>query len=54
MVLLEFTDETRKYTMNSEEYTIVVFLDLAKAFDTADPDNFIKLNHYGVRGVANK
>ena len=54
MALLELTDEISKY-MDNKEYTVGVFLDLAKAFDTVDHKILLtKLNHYyGIRGVAN-
>ena len=53
MALLELTDEISKY-MDNKEYTVGVFLDLAKVFDTVDHKILLtKLNHYGIRGIAN-
>ena len=41
--------------LNNKEYTLAVFLDLRKAFDTVDLDILIdKLKHYGIRGNAIK
>ena len=54
MALLELVDEISK-SIDDKKYTVGVFLDLAKAFDTVNHQIFLsKLNHYGVRGIANK
>ena len=39
--------------MDNGKFTIGVFIDLKKAFDTVDHSILVtKLDHYGIRGVA--
>ena len=51
--LLSLTDDIRK-PLDNNLFAAGVFIDLQKAFDTVDHEILLyKLNHYGIRGVAN-
>jgi hypothetical protein len=53
LALLELTEEITT-ALDNKKCTIGVFIDLKKAFDTIDHKLLIKkLNHYGIRGIAN-
>ena len=54
LALLQLVDQLTK-CMDENMITIGVFVDLAKAFDTVDHNSLLrKLEHYGVRGIANQ
>ena len=49
--ILELTDKISK-AMDEGKYTMGIFLDLSKAFDTVNFEIlFKKLQHYGIRGI---
>ena len=51
--LINITENTRK-VLDNGNIGCLVFVDLQKAFDTADYQILsAKLNHYGIRGVSN-
>ena len=48
--IIELTDKISK-AIDDGKYTIGIFLDLSKAFDTVNHDILLKkLEHYGIRG----
>ena len=52
LALIEIIDNIKK-SIDNNEYTIGIFLDLCKAFDTVDHSILLqKLKYYGIRGVA--
>ena len=52
--LVDLTEDIR-LAIDNNQFSCGVFIDLQKAFDTVDHDILLKkLDHYGVRGVANK
>ena len=51
MALVDLVDKISS-SIENNEYTIGIFIDLAKAFDTVNHDILLnKLYHYGVRGI---
>jgi retron-type reverse transcriptase len=49
--ILELTDKISK-AIDEGKYTVDIFLDLSKAFDTVNHEILIKkLQHYGIRGI---
>ena len=52
MYLLKLTDNISK-KLNNKQYSIGIFLDFSKAFDTINHDILVdKLSYYGIRGTA--
>ena len=52
--LIDLVDEIRQ-SMDTQLYTLGVFIDLKKAFDTVNHSILLqKLNFYGIRGIAEK
>ena len=52
MALLKLTDKISK-GLNNKQYSIGIFLDFSKAFDTINHDILVdKLSYYGIRGTA--
>ena len=51
--VIHFIDKIYK-ALNDSNYTLSIFIDLTKAFDTCDLDILLhKLHHYGFRGLSN-
>ena len=51
--LIDLTEDIRK-TIDSNKFACGIFVDLQKAFDTVDHNIILKkLEHYGIRGIAN-
>ena len=54
MAIMELVENITN-AMDNGKFTIGDFIDLKKAFDTVDHSIFVtKLDHYGIRGAANK
>ena len=54
LAILDFVDKITK-VIDQGTYTVGIFLDLSKAFDTINHNILVsKLEHYGIRGVAKK
>ena len=54
MALLNLVDQIT-HELDNKQFSLGIFIDLSKAFDTLDHEILIsKLNHYGIKGTANK
>lgn len=51
MAVIELVEEIST-AIDNGEYTVGVFIDLSKAFDTTDHNQLTKLERYGIRGIA--
>ena len=52
--LIDLTEDIRK-AIDENKFACGVFIDLQKAFDTVDHNILLKkLEHYGIRGIANE
>ena len=52
MAVLDFV-KSLTYAFDNDKYTLGIFMDLSKAFDTIDHNILLdKLYHYGFRGVS--
>ena len=52
-MLLDLTEDIRN-AIDTNQFAVGIFIDLQKAFDTVDHHILLcKLNHYGIRGIAN-
>ena len=52
MALLKLTDKISK-ELNNKQYSIGIFMDFSKGFDTINHDILVnKLSYYGIRGTA--
>ena len=51
--VIQFLDKVYN-ALNNDKFTLSIFIDLTKAFDTCDTDILLeKLNYYGFRGISN-
>lgn len=53
MNIIHFTNDSIK-GFDERKFTLTVFLDLSKAFDTDSHNSLLQNIHYGIRGTAHK